>query len=59
MLRNCPANNTVKTVCKISGYSSHTHRAADNNYISFKATENVHPSLWMAAENPSLEHFYI
>lgn len=51
MLRNCPANTTVKTVYKISGYSNHTHRAADNNYASFKATENIHPSLDGSSES--------
>lgn len=51
MLRNCPTNNTVKTVYKISGYSNHTHRAVDNNYTGFKATENIHPSMDGSSES--------
>lgn len=51
VLRNCPANNTVKTVYKISGYSNRTHGAVDNNYISFTATENTHPSLDGSSES--------
>lgn len=45
MLRSCPENSTANTAYKISGYFSHTHRAAESNYSNFKAMENIHPSL--------------
>lgn len=51
MLRNYSANNTVKTVYKISGYYNHTHRAVDNNYSSFKAKEYIHPSMDGSSES--------
>lgn len=45
MLRSYSANNTAKTVYKISGYSNHGHRAVDNYGISFKAKDYIHPSM--------------
>lgn len=45
MLKNYSANNTAKTVYKISGYYNHSHKAADNNYTSSKAKDYIHPSM--------------
>jgi len=44
-LRSHLANNTVNAANKISSCSSHTHRAVENNYTSFKAVENIYSSL--------------
>lgn len=51
MLRNYSANNTAKTVYKISGYYNHTHKAVDNYYINFKAKDFIHPSMDGSSES--------
>jgi len=59
MIRNCPANNAVKTVYRITGYPSNTHRVVDNNYTSFEATRNNHPSLDGSSESISTAFLFL
>lgn len=51
MLRNYSANNTAKTVYKISGDYNHTHRVVDNNYNTSKAKDYIHLSMHGSSES--------